>query len=762
MAEPSAPAATTTQPQTQTQTASASAAKVIAFSGPKGGVGKTQIVLNAAAYWANVSTKRPVLILSLDPLCRNEVGPYLGIDKPESLADLLKIVGKDPSVVKLLKGRIKVNPQLNVGYLPLAHKRQDALKISPEMILPVLAGLSESYDLFLDVDTFFPIQLFAFDLADVAFWVVHPQNAHLQASGQFLVELKNMHFALDRIEVLVNQSNLPGAAQAPDIEKYFSNFGRKVLAYLPWENDLPKFSNRSQLIIADPQGRSSQWIQKLKPVVTKINEIKPMARSWAGIEEAGAMMAGADMLWGTQGGATAAGGDAKKAAGPAISADMEAWNKLKESMHKEVVKAMETEHVRVNEKDPTANAEARKKVEEIIGSLLQQQQGLSLTREQRAQFSGELLDEILGLGPLDPLLRNPALTEIMVNAWDRVYIEQSGKLVLSPVKFRDNEQVEQVIKRIVAPLGRRIDESVPLVDARTKEGFRVNAIIEPLAISGPTLTIRKFSSKPLQASTLVERGSISQDMVDFLRNCVIMKRNIIIAGGTGTGKTTFLNLLSGYIPEDERIITVEDTAELKLLQDHWVRLESRPPNIEGKGEITIRDLVKNCLRMRPDRIVVGECRGAEALDMLQAMNTGHEGSLATIHANTPKDALGRLEAMCLMAGTDLPMIALREMICSAVHMFVQLTRFQDGTRKITYVTEVTGRSENSITTQHIFRYLQTGVDPASGKVLGRYVSPGNVPKFHHEFKNHGLDVPLRLFDRPTDLTPDMVHQLEGK
>ncbi len=410
-----------------------------------------------------------------------------------------------------------------------------------------------------------------------------------------------------------------------------------------------------------------------------------------------------------------------------------------------MVTALELERIKISDTDGAANAATRKKVDLIINSLLQKETEMALTREQRAVFINELLDEILGLGPLEGLMRDQAVTEIMVNAPDKVYIERAGKLTLTEFQFRDDEQIIQVMKRIVAPLGRRIDESVPLVDARLKDGSRVNAIIPPLAVSGPTLTIRRFSSKPFTDSELIKKGSVSQECVDFLKACVKMRKSVIISGGTGTGKTTFLNMLSSYIPTDERIITVEDVAELRLEQDHWVRLESRPANIEGKGQVTIRDLVKNCLRMRPDRIVVGEVRSSEALDMLQAMNTGHDGSLATIHANQPRDALTRLEAMCLMAGVDLPVWALREMIASAVHLIIQLTRFSDGTRKVTAVTEITGREENQITIHDLFRYHQTGIDKESGRVLGQFTATGDPPKFFKDFEAHGIPMPIDLF-----------------
>ena len=317
---------------------------------------------------------------------------------------------------------------------------------------------------------------------------------------------------------------------------------------------------------------------------------------------------------------------------------------------------------------------------------------------------------------------------------------------MTKYKFRNNEQVVQVIKRIVSPLGRRIDESVPLVDARLKDGSRVNAIIAPLAVSGPTLTIRRFSQKPFGPEDYFRFGTISPECMEFLEKCVRIRKNIIVCGGTGTGKTTFLNALSGYIANDERIITVEDTAELRLQQPHWVSLESRPPNVEGKGQITIQDLVRNCLRMRPDRIVVGECRGGEALDMLQAMNTGHEGSLTTIHANTPRDGLSRLEAMCMQASADLPIFAIREMISSAVNMIVQLSRFSDGSRKVTYITEMHGQKDGEIQSTDLFRYVQTGVDE-NGKVQGIFAPTGNLPTFYHEFQAKGVPVPEEVFTK---------------
>ena len=355
-----------------------------------------------------------------------------------------------------------------------------------------------------------------------------------------------------------------------------------------------------------------------------------------------------------------------------------------------------------------------------------------------------ILDEVLGLGPIECFMRLEEISEIMVNGPDMIYIEQSGKLTLSDVKFDDNDHVMRVIEKIVAPLGRRIDESCPLVDARTKNGSRVNAIIPPLALNGPVLTIRKFKKDPLQVSDLVRFGTLSEEMAIFIEACIKVHLNIVISGGTGSGKTTTLNILSSFIPETERIITVEDAAELQLRQPHVIRLETRAPNIEGKGAIPMRDLIKNTLRMRPDRIIVGECRGGEALDMLQAMNTGHDGSLTTGHANTPRDMLSRMETMVMMSGMDLPQRAIREQIASAVHLIVQQSRLKDGSRKITHITEIQGMEGEVVILQDIFLFVQKGVDE-NGKIIGDLEATGIRPKFMHKFEEEGIVLPPNLF-----------------
>ncbi len=372
-------------------------------------------------------------------------------------------------------------------------------------------------------------------------------------------------------------------------------------------------------------------------------------------------------------------------------------------------------------------------------SLLIAEESVPMTRTEKQRFIDEMIAEIQGFGPIDPLLKDPSISEVMVNSPQLVYVERGGKLERSHVQFRDNEHVLRIIEKIVSPLGRRIDESSPMVDARLPDGSRVNAIIPPLALKGPCITIRKFSKDPLTIDDLIRFGTVTEEMAMFLRACVEARLNIVVSGGTGSGKTTTLNVLSSFIPSDERIVTIEDAAELQLRQEHVVTLETRAANIEGKGAITMRDLVKNSLRMRPDRIVVGEVRSGEALDMLQAMNTGHDGSLTTGHANSPRDMLRRLEVMVLMAGMDLPVRAIREQIASAVDLIVQQSRLKDGSRRITHITEVMGMEGEQITLQDIFLFEEKGRNE-QGRVVGRQTPTGIVPSFIEKLQIAGFNI----------------------
>jgi pilus assembly protein CpaF len=425
------------------------------------------------------------------------------------------------------------------------------------------------------------------------------------------------------------------------------------------------------------------------------------------------------------------------------------------TLHKKLIGAMDLRRVNVSR---MGDAELRETVHKIINEIIDTDAAFGAMRHWRSMLRDVVLNEVVGLGPLEALLSDDSVTEIMVNRHNDIFIERNGQLTRSTVSFSNDASVLAAIERIVSPLGRRIDESSPMVDARLKDGSRVNAIIPPLAIKGPSVTIRKFARKKLTGDDLISFGAINAAMIEFLRVAVEKRANIVISGGTGSGKTTLLNVLSSFIPDDERIVTVEDAAELQLSQPNLVSLEARPANIEGKGAITIRDLVKNCLRMRPDRIVVGECRGGEALDMLQAMNTGHDGSLTTAHANNPRDCLSRLEVMTLMSGLDIPMQAIREQICSAVNLIVQQTRFSCGTRRVTYITEVTGIENNIVSMQDIFRFEQDGFTP-EGKVRGRFVPTGHVPDFIQDLVSRGIEVDMSIYSREAPSLPASVKRV---
>ncbi len=375
----------------------------------------------------------------------------------------------------------------------------------------------------------------------------------------------------------------------------------------------------------------------------------------------------------------------------------------------------------------------------------------TLGRQDRLRLASEIADEVLGFGPLEPLLRDPTITEVMVNAWDRVYFERNGIIYRAETVFRDDGHVLNIIDKILRPVSRRLDDSSPMVDARLPDGSRVNAVIPPLAVHGPSLTIRKFSRELLAADDLVRLGTLGRTTLDFLGACVRARANVLVSGGTGTGKTTLLNLLSSYIPSHERIVTIEDPAELQVGHEDWVSLETRPPNIEGKGQVVQRDLVKNALRMRPDRIIVGECRGGEAFDMLQAMNTGHDGSLTTIHANSPRDALSRIENMVLMA-VELPISAIREQIASGINLLVHLSRLQDGSRRVTHITEIVGMQSGVISMHDIFEFQGRGVD-AQGQILGHLQATGLRPHFLDRLSQYGEHVPIEWF-LPITVTPD--------
>jgi Flp pilus assembly CpaF family ATPase len=419
---------------------------------------------------------------------------------------------------------------------------------------------------------------------------------------------------------------------------------------------------------------------------------------------------------------------------------------LKQQIHLRLIQDLDLNRLDIVANDPTKLRELREKIKKSVSNALAEEtNSLIPSLKEREAFIKEIMDEAIGLGPLEDLISDQEVTDILVNNKDQIYVERKGKLELTNKRFLSNQQVRQIIERIVAPLGRRIDESVPMVDGRLSDGSRVNAIIPPLSLTGPTLTIRKFAQKRLMVEDLVALGSLNYVMGEFIKGAVGARKNIIVSGGTGSGKTTVLNVLSEFIPDGERIVTIEDAAELKLHHEHWVRLESRPPNIEGKGSIGIRELFRNSLRMRPDRIIIGECRSLETLDMLQAMNTGHDGSMTTLHANSTQDVLSRLDSLILMGGIEIPLRAIREMIASAIDIIVHTARMADGTRKITQVSEITGMlDEMHIGLKDIFMFTQTGISP-EGKIVGTYGPTGYVPVAYQDILNRGFKLPEDIF-----------------
>jgi pilus assembly protein CpaF len=715
--------------------------KIIAISGPKEGVGKSTFAINFAIQYA-LTTKQKVVILDGDTKCRNDISYYLNSVMFETVPNLwtavekVKLSGLD---VSLFKGRIPFDEQ-GIGVLNIAKSFEMFKTLTPAYLLKILAIFGELYNFVIDVESLpedFVIPLY--DLADKIFWIMDPLPINLKNTVEYFSSLRNQNFSMNKFNIILNRTGLPESLVTKQINSKLAVFGKTVISEIPEEKTVAQAVSRRQLIVTErPHTSFARNIRDLIDwmFINKIdnnssnNKDEEKGTIWKDIMDSVSEDKNIDEI------------EIK----PQTKEELK--SSIKSKVHKQLIIELNNKKIDINnsEESPEKQQKIKALVEETAAKILSGYGDLGFTRHESQEIVGEILDDALGLGPLEKILRDKTITEIMVNKKDQIYIEQKGKLVVSDQKFNSDDQVIQVIRRIIAPLGRRIDESVPLVDARLQDGSRVNAIIPPLAVQGPMITIRRFPDKVFDDKDLINFGSINQGMVDFLKACVICEKNIIVSGGTGSGKTTLLNMLSSFIPSDERIITVEDVAELRMQQEHVGRLESRPPNIEGKGEITIRELVKNTLRMRPDRIVVGECRGGEALDMLQAMNTGHDGSLTTIHANSPFDMIGRLEAMVLMSGADLPIKVIRGYIASAVNFVVQISRLQDGSRKVVAITEVLDMDEKdgTIEMKDIFLFKRTGVDE-NGKVLGEFISTGNIPVCYNEFKIRGINLDENIF-----------------
>jgi septum site-determining protein MinD len=684
--------------------------KLLTVFASKGGVGKSFIAVNLAVN-LHLETRAKVLFL--------DYGLPLSVDAA-ALLDLKKLNGLEP----LAPNAAKLAPSLLKGYATPHPSGIDALcanasgrELPPETFSPanteaLLTRLLQVYDyLVLDAGARFEAGLEkALDLSSLILLVTTPGYLALQRCRSDIAFLRLKNFPQDGIKLALNCA---GKAELSDRRFIEQTTGKELFGVIPFDADAAASPPGKTYPVDFPRHEAAKAFDELTGKLLRALDQLPSR-----VAALGAEIEGAD-----------------------LEEDLDA---LKIGIHQKLLETFDLKHADMEiESNPQRRKELEEELVRRITELLDSQTAMR-SREKRAVLVREILQDVLGFGPLEDLLANPEISEIMVNRYDRLYVEKRGLIHAIDKKFVSEKHLMRVIERIVAPLGRKIDTSTPMVDARLKDGSRVNAIIPPLAIHGAALTIRKFPLKRLSVDDLMGYDTLNRQIAEFLKTAVAARLNVLVSGGTGSGKTTLLNVLSGFIPQEERIITVEDSAELRLQQPHVIILESRPPNIEGAGEISIRDLVRNTLRMRPDRIIVGECRGAEALDMLQAMNTGHDGSLTTIHANSPREAVSRLETLVMFAGFELSPRAIKEQIVGAVDLVVQIKRFKDGVRRIVQVTELTGLEGEVVTMGDVFEFKHTGSTP-EGRIQGAFVSTGYIPRCLKLFEERGMPLPREIF-----------------
>lgn len=713
------------------------AGHVISVIGGKGGVGKSVFAANLALAFLKEFNLKPLLVDQDFTACGDQ-NIILGLRPQRGLVEALQNTGAfdQAAMVKLATP----HPS-GLHYLSAPSTVAQSKSVTPELLGKLYKAMPSVYPLTVidcgsQVDAF---TIKAMEFSTLILLVTNPDILVMHQTKRILTEIVESLFPMDMIEIVLNRYSQTAAVAPAAIQR---SLGKAVYAAIPEDaaSHGQALTAGKPLLIAAP---SAPTARALHEMVRKMQQTQLLQKLSALKKPSRAQLEAAKKPVTT----APAASKEKEQTGPrvagAVAVETTPWQALKLRVHKELVEKIDFKKEGNN---TAATKQLREKCRVAVVEILNNEDTNSVapTRDDLQQLVKEILDEALGFGPLEDLLADDAVTEIMVNAANQIYIEKAGKPQLAKTVFSSNQQLMNVIERIVMPLGRRIDEKSPYVDARLPDGSRVHAIIPPLAIRGPTLTIRKFPKHRMQWQDLVKFGSFTAEIADFLRLCVESRLNIIVSGGTGSGKTTLLNMLSNFIPATERIITVEDAAELQLGQEHVVRLETRPKNIEGEGEVSIRDLVKQTLRMRPDRIIVGECRAGEALDMLQAMNTGHDGSLTTIHSNTPRDCIARLETLVMMAGMNLPVKAIREQAASAVHLIVQQSRLSDGSRKVTYITEVVGIQGDTVSLQDVFLFKQEGLDKRR-KVQGRFVATGFIPKFVEQIEAKGLKIPRSLF-----------------
>lgn len=718
------------------------ASHIIAIVGGKGGVGKSTFAANFAIATA-IDTKGKVILIDHDPRACGDISMLLGAKPKRTILELGQYEGRIDA--NAMMGYVSPLPS-GIHYMPSVLEAEQLASLTPEISGRAMAHLKNFYntiivDLGSDLDA---CGVKILEHSTAIFVVTMPELLVLHHTRKLIEKVQNLLFPMEMIKVVLNRFTARNGITPQMVQ---NNLKKQVLAVLPEDEAtaIQSMTKAQAFVLSAPRAEVTKSYFLLARTITESKILDKLAEL--------KKPADASSKLGSGRATTAAGGAAAKPPAQIVfdrsqmrdEKPADAWSGLKQRIHKQLIETMDLKKVDTETgNDAKKKAVLREKTKTVVVELLDKEDHPFRTRDEIQKLVKEILDEALELGPLQDLLSDDSVSEIMVNRKDQIYVERSGKLVLSGATFSGNSQLLGVIERIVSPLGRRIDEKTPYVDARLPDGSRVHAIIPPLSIQGPMLTIRKFAKNRLTYKDLVKFGSMTEEMADFLRACIEARLNCIISGGTGSGKTTLLNVLAAFIPPNERILTVEDAAELQLPQDHWGRLETRPANIEGKGEVSIRELVRNTLRMRPDRIVVGECRAGEALDMLQAMNTGHDGSMTTVHSNTPRDCIARLETLVMMAGMDLPAKAIREQIASAVNLVIQQSRLSDGSRRVTSITEIVGMQGEVVTMQEIFGFRKTGMDK-NRKIIGKFVATGFIPKFIDELEQQGIKIPRGIF-----------------
>lgn len=700
------------------------AGHIITIIGGKGGVGKSQVAANLAIAYAS-ELRAKTLLLDFDQKACGDQNIITGLKSKKNLKELSDFSGSiDPRSIQLFTADHKAG----ISYIGMPTEAAAADQINEEGLGKVLKAITNIYPItIIDAGSeLTPLALKALEFSTLIFLVATPDLLAVNQCKRMYTDMVTMLFPKDMIQILVNQA-VNGHPVSPDV--IGKQIGKPVFHAIPRDdaNCIAALSRSTPVIVGAKNAPFSTGITDCARKLIQKNVLKTLERLTKP-QDTGAQQAA----------------NKSQDSGAASDKKRDLWTELKSRIHKSLVEEMDFK--KQDDNDPKAKVILREQTKKMVVELLGKEDTKAIlpTRDDMNRIVKEILDEALGLGPLEDMLADKTISEIMVVGPKKIYYEQGGKVKKSEITFTNDRQVMNVIERIVAPIGRRIDEKTPYVDARLQDGSRVHAIIPPCAIDGCCITIRKFPDKRLDYKALVKFGSMTEEMADFMRISVEAHRNIVVSGGTGSGKTTLINMLGGFIQSNERIITCEDSAELNFPQDHVVRLETRPPSLEGDGEIDIRCLVKQTLRMRPDRIVVGECRGGETLDMLQAMNTGHDGSMTTVHSNTPRDAISRLETLVQYAGAGLPQKAIKEMIASAVHMIIQQSRLDDGSRKVMYITEIGGIQGDVVTLQDIFVYKQEGIGK-DGKIQGKFMASGFIPKFIETLERKGYKVPRGLF-----------------